>query len=537
MSVVDPGRQPTYNVGGQAPYGWIGSPAYDPADVPKIEDRPDLISLYERLDWGDVSDFPDTPNKLSYRNPPFMGVGSTSTALNPMEDVRSTGMTAPGPPHRILRGYIRPTRLVAWSTTAPMTDADKASHARLYFMYNPASLNRDYMKYESSLNLTAPASDPTQTSPFSQVTAQFSLIFDRQEEVAILPDHPGVLIDLAVFDLLIHPQNDNPTPDNTTVGTAAMRAPKEIGDVSLVVDTGKSLVVVFSPYITFTGTIMEASAQFQKFSHRMTPTRMEIVITMKILSAGQEPSIDYANTAAVVGAQNAQAALTASAPAVRANQQAADAANDAGRANALSWASQWLPGHATKNGVPYDSGPARCDNVAQDSLTDQQPPHVPNAMDCSSFVSRSLNMAGWCQALFITPCSLSNDYYAVAVQHPEVWLSYNFGGKTSHVDATLGNNPTVRPVDLSKFVVLARPGAILVKSGTGSNGHVAFINSDLGTPSDKSYNHRYELLESTGPKGIPPSTPQMDLKTIMQNYDWILVPEPNTYAGKPQVTG
>jgi hypothetical protein len=56
--------------------------------------------------------------------------------------------------------------------------------------------------------------DNKKTKPYLQTDVGFQLHFDRQEEVSRFPDHPGVLVDLAVFDLLA--QGGSPAGQSTT---------------------------------------------------------------------------------------------------------------------------------------------------------------------------------------------------------------------------------------------------------------------------------------------------------------------------------
>jgi hypothetical protein len=68
-------KSPTYNIGGVPPYGWTGTPGYNPFQVPSKDEAFGEVALYERLDWtGGVE---TTADKKQLQNPPFIGIGST----------------------------------------------------------------------------------------------------------------------------------------------------------------------------------------------------------------------------------------------------------------------------------------------------------------------------------------------------------------------------------------------------------------------------------------------------------------------------
>ena len=90
-----------------------------------------------------------------------------------------------GKPARILRGYIR---------RAEYDVKDEMSKARLYFMYNPEYITREYVSY-----LEQSALDPFNTvyqsgnliAPPSIMNFSFELFFDRQEEALPTPITPA----------------------------------------------------------------------------------------------------------------------------------------------------------------------------------------------------------------------------------------------------------------------------------------------------------------------------------------------------------
>src|SRR5262245_45619221 len=146
-------------------YAWSGSPRYRTADVPVPNvgfagvDRTVLEQQFA-YEWLDSA---NTPSNL--RNPPFSP--GTGGVLAP-----SLVSVSGGPP-RILRGFIR---------RAEYDRTDAASMARLYFMYNPETITRDYVSY-----LDQGALDPFNTvfgsgnlvPPPSFMDFSFGLFFDR----------------------------------------------------------------------------------------------------------------------------------------------------------------------------------------------------------------------------------------------------------------------------------------------------------------------------------------------------------------------
>src|SRR4029077_670603 len=109
-------------------YGWKGGNFYNPADIPMDSpitgsDRTASEQMYA-YEWFDSS------SRFSpRRNPPF----AQGTAGRLVPSLADEGL-----PNRILRGFIR----------RPDDDAaDIKSGARLYFMYNPEQITRDYVSY------------------------------------------------------------------------------------------------------------------------------------------------------------------------------------------------------------------------------------------------------------------------------------------------------------------------------------------------------------------------------------------------------
>jgi hypothetical protein len=247
-------------------YGWKGSPLYNRADVPAqwVEgvgtvDRT-VIEQQLAYEWLNSSEA-GGPGVI-WTNPPFLG-GAAGRLLPMLQ-------TTNGTPARILRGFIR-------RSEADL--ADIASMSRLYFMYNPDSITRDYVSY-----LDQGALDPFNTvfqsgnlvAPPSYMDFTFSLFFDRQEE-AVIPTNPGVFVDYQYFDLVV--RNVIPATDpNAMNGT--------LPDNGVMMVNPRDITVVFSPQITVQGRPSNARIAFTKFTNRMVPTRMQVDLTMRVTYFG-----------------------------------------------------------------------------------------------------------------------------------------------------------------------------------------------------------------------------------------------------------
>lgn len=238
-------------------YGWSGAPAYNQADVPTaLMDRPDDLTADQFRQQFAYEWFQSAGVQRGYSNPPF--ASGASGRLNPVLESESGG------PPRILRGYIR---------RAQFDSADPVSRTRLYFMYNPEQITRDYVSY-----LEQSALDPFNTiyqsgnlvAPPAILDFTFSLIFDRQEE-ATQRSHPGVLVDYEFFDLVVRNVIPDPNSPNSTA----------IPDNGVMMVNPRDITVVFSPQMTVQGRPTNAKVSFLKFTHRMVPTRMQIDLTIR----------------------------------------------------------------------------------------------------------------------------------------------------------------------------------------------------------------------------------------------------------------
>jgi len=242
-------------------YGWSTSPAYNRADVPTaLMQQPSGITADELLQQFAYEWFQSGASEAGLTNPPF--VSGAAGRLLPF-------LTAGGAPARILRGYIRRAQYEA---------GDAVSKARLYFMFNPEVITREYVSY-----LDQGAIDPFNTiyqsgndvAPPSILDFSFDLFFDRQEE-AMQVDHPGVFVDYQFFDLVVrNVVPSNPNQVNTT-----------LADNGVMMVNPRDITVIFSPQMSVQGRPLNARVTFEKFTHRMTPTRMRISLTMRAVYIG-----------------------------------------------------------------------------------------------------------------------------------------------------------------------------------------------------------------------------------------------------------
>ena len=519
-------RDPTYLVGGQQPYGFAMTPPNDPNWVPTATDLriSDEMALYERIDWSVAGGA--TPAGLNqYQNPPFIGIGSTSTRVPSWMQGEN-----PSTPNRILRGYMRRQNTVKFSTaTSPR---DKATNARLFFMYNPASIERVYMSSDALMNSINPTSDPSGPDQanvplVSYTTVTFSLMFDRQEEVIRYKNHPGVLVDLAVFDLLARGGSpgtettaalpNNVSYEASSSGTGAVTVTQTGGQQtqdssSLIIDQAIPIAAIFSPSIVFYGNIIAADSVFEKFSHRMTPTRMTLTLTMRINAVGPEKQPTAVDGVQAAAAANS-AALEALNPAkdVSSDEQKIEM-NGAGRASAIAWAENWLPGKATLAGVPYSNDyTLRDENKQNDDYLQVQPPHVPGHFDCSSYVSRSYGVIGWLPYLKLSTGASAdtNGFEKAAKENPDVWDAYQFND--SGFFGSVGSQ--VSPSDFNKNVAV---GDLIVRSGSNTAGHIVFVHDDNGdNGSTDAGQHSWTFL-AIGTPGKPPDLVKYTTNTILK---------------------
>jgi hypothetical protein len=218
-------------------------------------------------------------------NPPFK-LSATNNRL--VSDQSALGGTA-----GLLRGYIR---------RSDITGSDPTSSNRLYFMYNPETIKRSYIAYLDQLSL-----DPGNSMFGSNNMAaapgildfSFNLMFDRQIEVNNDRSHPGTKVDYDYFDLVVR----GVVPDANPSGTG-------IPDNGIMMFNPRNITVVFGPELTVQGRPYNASMRFEKFDHRMTPTRMTISLTLKafyigpVSSSSVSAQAEQSNVAATINYEN-----------------------------------------------------------------------------------------------------------------------------------------------------------------------------------------------------------------------------------------
>jgi len=208
-------------------------------------------NAYQRLD----------ESSLAKQNPPFE-YGSAGRLFSPISD---------GPANlspRISRGYIR---------RSASNKLDPTDGYRLYFMYNPTNIQRDYVAY-----LEQQALDPFNTiygsnnlvAPPGILDFSFELMFDRQIENANGAMPRGVLEDFDYFDLVIR----GVVPDG--------QGP-HLQDNGIMMINPRNVTIVFSPQLSVQGRPYRAAVQYTKFDHNMVPIRMTIAMSMKVFYFGK----------------------------------------------------------------------------------------------------------------------------------------------------------------------------------------------------------------------------------------------------------
>lgn len=211
-------------------------------------------------------------------NPPFTFIKKVTPLANVVQE---------GAEPQILRGYIRRTQP---SPTNP------GSLARLQFMFNPEVIQRSYISY-----LDQQALDPTNSTFGSGnlmaapgiLDFSFELFFDRQPEVALTSERPGVPQDVIRRGVMV----DYDYFDRVVRGVEPGQKVGNVPDNGVMLINPNNITVVFSPQMSVTGRPYNANVRFEKFSHRMVPTRVSITIQMKVSFIGPTiPSLDFSDT-------------------------------------------------------------------------------------------------------------------------------------------------------------------------------------------------------------------------------------------------
>lgn len=536
---------------GNAPYGWTQQAAQSTDNSPFNAYFPANQFVYERLDWASFKRQLDSsveqhgmgPVNIQYAgkysNPPFLGAGQMTGPNGAPSWMRD----ASGGNQRIVRGYLRRTYI---SATKP------ESFVRLYFMYNPDTVRREYMSWNE--NSTAdPTGDLSYDSDNSMsaipavTTIRFTLFFDRQIEVATVEDHPGVLVDLQTFDVLsgnlvytdasggdlqipvlppgtVIPSNTDPTENH-----AGQYMPNAIGT---------HVSAIFSPSLAVEGMLSGAEVAFTKFSHRMTPMAMALTVTLMVTYAGKANNQSLADLGA--GTSQSPEAYNPTNPkwVAPANQNDINYQTKFGASQAIVWASNNL---MDAQGVHYSADSSNRNAGAP--CNQRTPPYT----DCSSFVWRSFWAVGWSgtdqtNALNLgsscttgAPGSITFYGQIMANSANRISNTYPANARWTIINTFEGypvpDNVTGADI-LAEYMYLRRGDVLVQKPGYRGKetGHVAFFESYSGKL-ENGKSKVFHLLQSAGgdngdgtKKGG--SYADHSLVELWQKYNFIARPEP-----------
>lgn len=385
---------------GNAPYGWTQQPNIGGgANTPSNAYFPSEQFVYERMDWQKFKEQLASkggggvrPQDVAgtYANPPFMGAGQMTGPDGPPSWMKDQI----GGNKHILRGYLRRQQIIP---------GKQESYVRLYFMYNPDQVQRQYLSWDESPTLDAQGGNGQEsdaspiTSPY-MTTLSFTLYFDRQMEVANIVDHPGVMVDLQTFDVLSGQMVFGSSTDGTTtVLTPGMAIPANTDMTNNIAgmlqpklgNLADTLVTaVFSPTLAVEGILSGAQVNFTKFSMRMTPMTMALTITLRVSYVGKNNNQAVSNADLGAGTLQHPEVYNPTNPnfVMPTTQSARNTATATGAAAAVEWGFANLmdsgdDGH-------YDNSDKR-DVGAPCSAT------KPFFTDSASFVWRSLTAVGW----------------------------------------------------------------------------------------------------------------------------------------------
>lgn len=381
---------------GKAPYGWTQQENLSTANTPFNAYFPSENFVYERLDWQKfkqqlVTGLHATPQEAGgkYSNPPFLGAGQMTGPNGVPEWMRDQI----GGVRRIVRGYLRRQTVDA---TSP------ESFVRLYYMYNPDQVQRQYLSWNEATTLDQGGqmgvdSDSAPSSVPSLTQISFTLYFDRQIEVATIEDHPGVMVDLQAFDVLsgnlVYTQTAANGDQSATVIPAGMSLPANTdatedrsGQLRPTMSNTQTMVTaVFSPSLAVEGVLVGATASFTKFSQRMTPVTMALTITLLVSFVGKN---NNQTSNPDVGAG------TLTNPQVYNPQQGAVPGATQDERNYQTRIGAWAATQYALDNL-LDTG---TDGHYDPDKRDIGPPCTathPFWTDCSSFVWRSFHAIGW----------------------------------------------------------------------------------------------------------------------------------------------
>jgi len=536
---------------GNAPYGWTQQAPLSTDNTPFNAYFPAGGFVYERLDWAkfkqqlnsSVASHGMGPVSIqyagTYSNPPFMGAGQMMGPNGAPEWMRDQN----GGVQRIVRGYLRRSEVNA---------NQPESFVRLYFMYNPDQVQRQYLSW--SENTTA---DPTAQFGYEPdvspsgipaiTTITFTLYFDRQIEVATSEDHPGVLVDLQTFDVLsgnmiytnangenlefpvlppgtVIPSNTDPTANN-----AGQYQPNA---------NGMHVSAIFSPSLAVDGMLSGVTAQFTKFSKRMTPMTMALTVSLMVNYAGKANNQSLGDLGA--GSTQSPEAYNPKAPGYVAprNQDEINYQTRLGASQAVVWANNNL---MDSSGVHYS---------ADSRLRLNGPPcntRTPFYTDCSSFVWRSFWAVGWSgtdqtDALKLgSSCTTgapgSITFYGQIMANSGVRDTPNYPANARWTIINIFENYPVPDnvsgdANLEQFMYLRRGDVLVQKPGYRGkeSGHVAFFESYSGKVTDGKAKVFHILQSAGGDNGDGTkkggSFADHSIVELWQKYNFIARPEP-----------
>lgn len=521
---MPPGQRSTNYYSPLVPNPYGSNAPYNNADVPvgwaNSSAPPEQLARRLVYEWYQSS---QTEGRLS--NPPFL----TGAAGRISPVLKDSGVP------RILRGYIRRANY-----------DDEVSKSRLYFMFNPETIQRDYVSY-----LDQAALDPFNTvfgsandvAPPSFLNFRFELFFDRQDEVAQDMEHPGVFVDYQFFDLVV--RNVIPTSPNASNN--------QLPDNGVMMVNPRDITVVFSPQITVQGRPINASVSFEKFSHRMTPIRMRISLEMRVVYIGPvQPQTEIvaeryiADTADSIApddttafsftfndlvvangaSQGAQGFQSAASPIVQANLSDQTALFSSPNNNARISAYQWAQAAVVPGYTQYDRIRRATGVDANGKL---------QFTDCSALVWYAYDAAGLTEKM---GWGGSKSYPADTSQMinnlkslnwRSAGLLYGWTTNTVPLARVFFNNPANR--------TRMSPGDLLFRERTSSkDGHVVFFDHWEGD--------RLIVFAASSKTSNPQVGPSsISFETFVNTYNYLVRPTPygadsySSLANPPRLVG